>query len=1024
MNANEYTTAPQISKFEEYSLYLIALVTPILTIPQWTYEYSTQKYAFFSILAFIVFLAAVFRTKKNKITINIPLPAIGWGLFALATILSLISVAMTDVPYLRYSFQVSMYIVMTFFFAVYLINRVKDKRIMINILGVLLISAGFITLDAFLNFYLGWDIWLGHVGNPYTRMNVRATIGNPDFVPDYLGVMLFVAFYFLKSKTLGFKITKENARSVYVKLATIKALVTVEAIAMIAVIIFAQTRGDYIAVPLSLVFVALSYTYYHNFHSKGDKRSVQSTELKAFYKKSNGLSKTLLVVMIAAVILEFFLYSIPGPFTGGKFSLFGRASTISSATVSGGSGQQRFLAWWASFYQWKDHPIVGQGIGTYQTNVLHYLGVAVHHHPQLIIAWNNFKRTHNDYMQVLGETGIIGFLAIIFTLIALLLSYLRILKKQSEDNAYLMMMLASGALVTIMTSVLSFAEHLMPNSMTLMFLLAFLNSNLFNKDGDYTWKLVLDKGKFMTVALITLAVSGMAAVLKTTNFVSEVYFLKGNINYQYISAYQKAIEHASAQIQAVTKAIENLKSYKGEYAYLEPKTYISSRISALLRTNPNINQTQASIQLEQQREQEYNSQLNNLNNAKLNLEKNISTFKKQEYKSYSKSVSYFNDSIAWDWTQGTSQFYLGLLSTFPQRDQNIVNELNAAMKKSTDLQLDVLKRFFYGQNAMTVSIYPPYRRENYVDDYLLVEKMVKSGNSLVSLWNALNINQLIQMQMYRDGIDYLQTSFLSFDEKNSYRLIAEFSSTLYHFERQRIEIYQKAIKKFPKFKKDFEKLITHHEKLAAENLAEMEKWYDKTIYILPGGWNRYHGWENVYSEYIQNILRDTPLNAKTYAKIKEISKKYLWAGKYMQATYWAVPSNVMDIFKSLAQGFIDHKQYAEALTVINDTVEIFKPAYDWNLNDLNRWSKNQKLQKLYDTIKSFINDYESLEKNRVLFLEQLKNVYTYTFTKAGEEKLAKTYVRDWNQNSLTGVELKMSTSDIINSVTNMLKSEK
>lgn len=1021
MSANEYTVEPQMSKFEEYVLYLIALIIPILTIPQWTYEYSTQKYAFFSILAFIVFLAAIIKSKKDKVTLNIPLPAIGWGLFALATILSLISVAMEDIPYLRYSFQVSMYIVMTFFFAVYLINRVKDKRIMINILGALLISAGFITFDAFINFYWGWDIWLGHIGNPYTRMNVRATIGNPDFVPDYLGVMLFAAFYFLTSKTLGFKITKENARSVYIKLVTIKALVTVEAIGMVAVIIFAQTRGDYLAIPLSLVFAALSYTYYHNFRSRNDKKTAQSKELKLFHKKSKKLSEILLVVIITAVILEFFIYSVPGPFTGGKFSLFGRFSTISSATVSGGSGQQRFLAWWASFYQWKDHPIIGQGIGTYQINVLNYLGVAVHHHPQLIIAWNNFKRTHNDYMQVLGETGIIGFLAIIFTLIALLLSYLRILKKQSEDNAYLMMMLASGALVTLMTSVLSFAEHLMPNSMTLMFLLAFLNSNLFNKDGDYTWKVVLDKGKFMTVAFITLAVSGMAAVLKTTNFISEVYFLNGNVNYQYISAYQKATKNVSAQLQSVAKAIEELKTYKGRYAYLEPKTYISSRIQALLRANPGINQTQASIQLERQREQEFNSQMSNLKNTELNLEKNIGIFKKREYESYSKAVNYFNNSIAWDWTQGTSQFYLGLLSTFPQRDQDIVNELNAAMKKSPDAQLNVLKRVFYGQDPMTVSIYPPYRRANYVYDYLLVKKMVESGNSLVSLWNVLNINQLIQMQMYRDGIDYLQTSFLSFDEKNSYRLIAEFSSTLYHFERQRVEIYQKAIKKFPKFKKDFEKLIVYHEKLAVEDLSEMEKWYDKTIYILPGGWNRYPGWENVYSEYIQNILRDTPLNVRTYAKIKEIAKKYIWAGKYMQATFWAVPSNVMDIFKSLAQTFIDRKQYAEALTVINDTVEIFKPAYEWNLKDLNRWSKNRKL---YEMIKKFINDYESLKRNRVLFLKQLKNVYTYTFTKSGKETLAKTYVKDWNQNLLTGVKLKMSTSDIINSITNMLKSVK
>ncbi len=1008
-----------ISKFEEYTLYLIALFIPIVTIPKWTYEYSTQKYAFFAIMAFMVLAAAFVKLRKrNEITVKVTLPAIGWGFFAIATLLSLFSVAFEDLPYLRYSGQVSLYIIMTFIFAVYLMNRVNSKRVMINILAMLLISAGFITLDAFINFYWGWDIWLGHIGNPYTRMNVRATIGNPDFVPDYIGVMLFVAFYFLTSKDLGLKLTKENVKSFYLKILTIKTLITIEAVAMVAVVMFSQTRGDYIAIPISLVFFALSYTYYQNFRVKGKGSNSSKGEVEKTREKIKKTSLFLIMVFIAAVLLEFFLYSIPGPFTGGKFSIFGRVSTISSATTSGGSGQQRYLAWWAAFYQWKDHPIVGQGIGTYQTNVLNYLGVAVHDHPKLIVAWNNFKRAHNDYVQMLGETGIVGFLSIIFTLIALLLYYLRVLKKQSEDNAYLMMMLASGALVTILTSVLSFAEHLMPDSMTLMFLLAFLNSNLFNKSEDYTWKLVFNKARFIAVATVTLAIAGTVAILKTMYFVSEVYFLNGNVSYQYISAYQKATKNVSGQLQGVEKEIQDLKSYKGRYAYLNPKTYINSRLQTLLMRNPNLNQTQASIQLEQQRSQKYNAQLNNLTKAKGEMENNIKLFEKKEFESYDNSIHYFIGSLGWDWTQGTSEFYLGLLSTFPQRDQRIVSELNGALKKTTQDQLNVLKKVFYGQEPMTVYIYPTYRRLNYVEDYNLISKMVKSGIPLVELWNSLNLNQLIQMQMYRDGIDYLQTSFISFDEKNSYRLIAEFSSALYHFERQQIEVYKQAMSKFPKFKFDIEKIVKHHQKLAAEELKEMEKWYDKTIYILPGGWNRYPGWENVYSEYIQNILKDTPMSSKTYTKIKEIAEKYVWIGRYMQKTYWAVPVNVMNIFSSLAQTFIGRKQYPEALTVVNDTLKIFKPAYEWNVKDLKRWSKNEKI---FNMIKRFISDYESLEKNKSLFLKQLKDVYTYTFTKPKLKGKAITYVKDWNENLLTGVKLNMSTSAIIASVTNMIE---
>ncbi len=1008
----------KMSKFEEYTLYLIALFIPIVTIPGWTYEYSTQKYAFFSILAFLVLFAAIWESRRREsVTIKVTWPALGWGFFALAALLSLFSVAAEDLPYLRYSGQVALYVVLTFIFAVYLMNRVDSKRIMLNILGMLLISAGFITLDAFLNFYAGWDIWLGRMGAPYTRMSVRATIGNPDFVPDYLGVMLFVAFYFLLSKDLAYKLTAKNAKHMFTKLAVIKVAVLIEAVAMVAVIIFAQTRGDYLAVPASFVFFALSYTYYQNFKRESEEKSEKIDPTVAHvYVKLKGLTRMLVLIFVAAVILEFFLYSIPGPFTGGKFSVFGRVSTISSATTSGGSGQQRYLAWWAAFYQWKDHPLIGQGIGTYQTNVLNYLGVAIQHHPALIVAWNNFKRAHNDYVQVLGETGIVGFAAIVFFLISLLLYYLKILKKQSQDNALLVMMLASGALVTILTSVLSFAEHLMPNSMTLMFLLAFLNANIFNKDEDYTLKLVFNKAKFVAISTVVILIAGSVAILKTLYFVSEVYFLKGNVNYQYISAYQRAVNSVSSQLENIDKEINDLKTYKGKYAYLAPNTYVSSRLDSLLMRNPNLNRAQAAVQLEQQRVQEYNKQMDNLLSVRKKMESDLKTFEKNEIVSYDKSVYYFTGSIGWDWTEGTSEFYLGLLCTFPQRDRRIVGELNAALKKGTTEQLAVLKKVFYGQEPITYYIYPPYRRLNYIDDYKLIATLVKSGKPLVELWNDLDINQLIEMQMYRDGIDYLQTSFLSFDEKNSYRLIAEFSSNLYHMERQQISVYERAMKMFPKFKKNFEKIISDHSNLANEDRKEMERWYDKTIFILPGGWNRYPGWENIYSEYINNILRDTPMSPKTYAKIKEIAKKYVWIGQYMQKTYWAVPYKVFDIFTSLAQTFINQKKYAEALTVVNDTLKIFKPAYEWNVKDEKRWKRNEKI---YSMIKNFVENYKNLEKKRLVFLKQLKNVYTYTFTHPKMKKTAEQYVEDWNKNLLLTSERKMSTSDIISYVSKL-----
>jgi hypothetical protein len=157
-------------------------------------------------------------------------------------------------------------------------------------------------------------------------------------------------------------------------------------------------------------------------------------------------------------------------------------------------------------------------------------------------------------------------------------------------------------------------------------------------------------------------------------------------------------------------------------------------------------------------------------------------------------------------------------------------------------------------------------------------------------------------------------------------------------------------------------------------------------------------------------LKDTPMNAQTYAKIKEIAKKYVWIGGYMQRTYWAVPVKVLDIFTSLAQTFINQKKYAEALTVVDDTLKIFKPAYEWNLKDEPRWKRNEKINSL---IKDFVKKYQELKNNRAVFLKQLKDVYTYTFKNPKTKKIAEQYLEDWNKNLLLASEQNMSTSDII-----------
>lgn len=108
----------------------------------------------------------------------------------------------------------------------------------------------------------------------------------------------------------------------------------------------------------------------------------------------------ILLTIVALVVLSFFAESI--------FRIIGDifpAIQEGSDTVG-----LRYNLWRAGWNMWLDHPITGVGIGQYNYLLRHYMvgfeGPTV-----------NFASPHNTYVQVLSETGIIGFILFMAMLI-------------------------------------------------------------------------------------------------------------------------------------------------------------------------------------------------------------------------------------------------------------------------------------------------------------------------------------------------------------------------------------------------------------------------------------------------------------------------------------------------------------------------------------------------------------------------------------------------------------------------------
>jgi tetratricopeptide (TPR) repeat protein len=95
------------------------------------------------------------------------------------------------------------------------------------------------------------------------------------------------------------------------------------------------------------------------------------------------------------------------------------AITILAASLAervAGQLQRRIYLWRFSWPLFVQHPLVGEGWGTYQLLFLDLQGNFLSAHPDCIGYWTNNGLLHNDPLQLLLETGLLGFAAFAWVL--------------------------------------------------------------------------------------------------------------------------------------------------------------------------------------------------------------------------------------------------------------------------------------------------------------------------------------------------------------------------------------------------------------------------------------------------------------------------------------------------------------------------------------------------------------------------------------------------------------------------------
>jgi len=274
--------------------------------------------------------------------------------------------------------------------------------------------------------YNGIDFafWTGNIG----RQHVFGLFGNVNFFAEYLIVPLPLA--------ISLFFTVQNR--------THKILLLVGILAMGGSLILTFTRGSYLAIGISSLFMFFLY-----LASRG----------KGFIKEY----KKIFIFILTLIILVTFLFTLPNPLnkSGTVIYKIKRRISISQFTQSS-SLKRRIAIWKFTGMMIKDHPILGSGLGTFKYNSLSYQAKFFDQGENRRLYPHGFAdKVHNEYLQLWAELGIVGLGIFIWLMVSYFNYGLRLLKRIKGNYKMGIIIGLMGAVIAVLVDgIFGFPMHL------------------------------------------------------------------------------------------------------------------------------------------------------------------------------------------------------------------------------------------------------------------------------------------------------------------------------------------------------------------------------------------------------------------------------------------------------------------------------------------------------------------------------------------------------------------------------------
>ena len=909
---------------------ILILVVSLFVVKGFTHEPSTGKYMVYVFGFTLIFIFKFLSKEELKFKLSIVHMAF-FG-FAIACFFSLIPLSMDNPQYLPYSIDLSFYILFLAVTAVWMSNKLNTKTKIEVVMLFFVISGLIITVNGLLNYYFGWDIFLGETGSKLVRTAMRSTIGNPNFVADYIGLVLPLIIYFILSPNI-FKGAFNDSKIFYL---VVKIFMVLSLPIMIPSIFVAGSRTVMTGIFVGIILFILLYVFYFfKFKKNIDKKS--------FRYKSN---LVFILISVFLIVLVLGLIFIGGDSSNINVDVLN--SRFENLVSSSNSWDNRISAWKNSIYQLLDEEdrariVFGTGIGTFQLYHLIYTGQVQADNPDYAAVWSNFKRTHNDYIQGLGETGILGFVFICILMVSMLVIYIKNLFKLKDLDKVTMYLALGAAIFSIsLHTLFEFPLHMQPNQMATIFIFAIAMGPYFNPGQK---ERVINKRFVFYIPAFILC--GILVYTKTIAYLGEGFFRQGQINQTFYI--QVESELAKNDESVIKGRIEDLENLEGDYSYLKDlNSFLAIRESNLRSENPNLPELEFIKVAENARTSEITKIYNELNNVLNQI--NVLDGRASGY--YENALNKFIDSNSIYPVYGKPLWYLAGMATKQERFEKI--------NSSNDYAIEVLK----GEDHLSSRIVNEFEGnlniiplpERDLRDLPFKDFVTENENDLFDSQyaNVLNIKYLAQIQCMYDAADYYESSMITFSERQTPRIVAKIYKSIYDELNKYINYISNYKDQLNDSYESFEELEGELNSRVVEAAEMVEYWYETAITILPAGRQVNDDWENIYYEYA------TVLNSLNYYSAEEMKDKLVHIAEKKAKASFGMNSLLIDVPNELMSYAINYNKELpsdQRIEYVKKIIEIFKPVYS-SLKEKytnEKGNENERTQ-----MKIFIDNYESI----------------------------------------------------------------